>query len=105
VNGAIASIAAAVALPLFLLGIVVAVAPMVGILRLAPKGKRLRTYNRLSMWNFAAVREDLGPAVDAPFRAFKRGILILIACFIAAAALMAIAGAGTSTITGSSNAN
>ncbi len=53
-----------------------------GVLGLAPKGQRLRTYNRLGMWNFGAIRTELGPAVDPHLSVMRRGAYIFLAMFI-----------------------
>ena len=46
---------------------------MFSILRLAPKGQKLRAYNQLSMWKFAEIRADLGPPAEPHLATMRRG--------------------------------
>lgn len=70
---------------------VVMLRAMFGILRLAGKGRRLRTYNRLGMWDFAGIRADVGPAAEPHLRTMRRGGFAFLALF---AAVLAAAGIG-----------
>ena len=73
---------------------------MIGVMSLAPKGQKMRTYNQLSMWQFGQIRADLGPAVEPHLKIMRRGGYAFLALFavvivVAAVALFLNAGAAT----------
>ena len=75
------------------------------ILALAPPGEKMRVYNRLSMWNFGALRTDLGPAVEPHLKTMKRGALAFLAMFAAVIVIAIIGIVSTSVFTGTPDAN
>lgn len=62
---------------------IVAVVSAIRIVGLAPKGQRIRNYVRLGWWQFADIRQDLGPAADLHIRSYQRAFLVFFACIFA----------------------
>jgi hypothetical protein len=61
---------------------IVAVVSAVQIVRLAPKGTRVRTYGRLGWWKFDDIRRDIGPAADQHIRTYQRAFIAFIVCVL-----------------------
>jgi hypothetical protein len=70
---------------------IVAVVSAVRIIGLAPRGQRIRNYVRLGWWQFADIRQDLGPAVDLHIRTYQRAFVVFFACIFAGMAVGIIA--------------
>ena len=62
---------------------IVAVISAIRIVGLAPKGQKIRNYVRLGWWQFAAIRQDLGPAADLHIRTYQRAFIAFFACILA----------------------
>ena len=62
---------------------VLAVISAINIVRLTPKGQRLRTYGQLGWWQFDKVRATAGPAVDPHIRTYQRAFLAFFLCVLA----------------------
>ena len=72
--------------------IIVAIS-VVQLLRLAPKGEKMRVYGKLGWWNFADIRTIVGPAADQHILAMKRGGIAFVACVVLGIGLGAILSA------------
>ena len=77
----------------------------INLIRLAPKGQRMRTYNRLSMWNFGQIRADIGPAAEPHLRMMRRGVYAFAAALAAVLAIAAVSAITTAAITGNPDAH
>lgn len=66
---------------------IVAVIAAIQVVRLAPKGERMRTYGRLGWWQFAQIRADLGEAVSPHITAYQRAVAAFLFLVIAGIAV------------------
>jgi hypothetical protein len=55
---------------------------LLSLIQLAPKGQRMQVYNRLSMWNFGAVRAVVGSGAEPHLLVMKRGAYMFITLFV-----------------------
>jgi len=62
----------------------IAVLSAIRIVSLAPKGERVRTYGKIGWWQFAEIRESLGPAVEPHIRAYQRAFIVFLTLVILA---------------------
>ena len=62
----------------------IAVLSAIRIVSLAPKGERVRTYGKIGWWQFAEIRENLGPAVEPHIRAYQRAFIVFLTLVILA---------------------
>jgi hypothetical protein len=60
----------------------IAVISAVQIVRLAPKGQRMRTYGRIGWWRFDENRREIGPAADPHIQAYQRAFVAFIVCVV-----------------------
>jgi hypothetical protein len=75
-------------------------AAMFAVMRLAPKGQKLRAYHQLSMWQFGQIRADLGPAAEPHLKTMRRGayaFLGLMGVVVVVAVISIIVNASSST--------
>ncbi|MFO1122386.1 MAG: hypothetical protein U1F47_08715 [Hyphomicrobiales bacterium] len=72
----------------------VAVWSAVSVVRLAPRGQKLRAYFNLGWWQFAKVRAAIGPAAEPHIRRFRRAFYaffaVIATIFLAVAGLVAL---------------
>ena len=57
---------------------VIAVFAAIQLVRLAPKGEKLKTYGKLGWWQFDEIRKTIGPAADQPIRVYQRAFIAYI---------------------------
>ncbi len=95
-TGVIEIILAVVAMLGVFAWIIVAIS-VVQLLRLAPKGQRVRVYGKLGWWNMADIRAIVGPAADPHIRAMKRAGIAFVACVVIGIGLGVILGAVSQT--------
>ena len=62
----------------------IAVLSAIRIVSLAPKGQKLSIYGKVGWWQFAEIREALGPDVDPHIRAYQRAFIAFIGLVIIA---------------------
>ena len=63
---------------------VIAVFAAIQLVRLAPKGEKLKTYGKLGWWQFDEIRKTIGPAADQPIRVYQRAFIAFIGLVFAA---------------------
>jgi hypothetical protein len=71
----------------------IAVLSAIRIVSLAPKGQRLSTYGKVGWWQFAEIRQSLGPDVDPYIRAYQRAFIAFIGLVLVAMVAGTLLGA------------
>ena len=72
--------------------IIVAIS-VVQLLRLAPKGQKVRVYGKLGWWNMTDIRAIVGPAAEPHILAMKRAGIAFVVCVLVGIGLGALLGA------------
>lgn len=69
---------------------VIAVIAAIQVVRLAPKGQRLRTYGQLGWWRFDDIRNALGEAVSPHIMTYKRAVVAFLVLIVAGLVLASL---------------
>ena len=63
---------------------VIAVISAIQLMRLAPKGQKLKIYGKLGWWQFDEIRKTVGPAAEQPIRVYQRAFVAFIGLVLVA---------------------